>query len=272
MAAQVEIIVRSCNTIANSLAMPVIFSYYHLMNVVLFFNILAFTLLPALYRTWATNVPLFIALLLHMGMREMSLSLADPIGNDGVDLPVLSFLDQTFDRCVCLLESFAEPDVRQRVLNQVEDVTPFTDEQLRHPLSPDAVYGSNTWNAKTVGWNRSPVVLDLDDQLEARALLVDSLRGYRFELDEEDFDAVPKEEEEEPQETFMEFVAPHLEKLKRERERGKRLRHELHFFTNELNETREQMCMKIQENHLEEAEERADSALHREHTNRSSEF
>merc|ERR1719480_212475 len=113
------------------LGMPIIFAYYHLMNVVLVLNIGMLVLLPSLFRNFMTNIPVVTALFLFMGLREVSLALSDPFGMDTLDLPVTAFLNTTFDRCACVLEAFATLDCRDRIRQQIPVTAEFSDVELR---------------------------------------------------------------------------------------------------------------------------------------------
>lgn len=131
---QIVAMLKAAHRIGYMMALPIPFAYYHLMNLILVFNIILLATFPALFRSYWTVVPFFVALLIYMGLREVSVALADPFNQDSVDFPIPSFICQTFDRTVCLLLAFHRPEVRKRVIDQVEQCQDFTEEQLKRAV------------------------------------------------------------------------------------------------------------------------------------------
>merc|ERR1739848_532622 len=77
--------IHSYQAIGHIMALPIPFPYYHLMNIVLLFNFIILALIFANFKTWVTIFPFMTALLVFMGLREVSTALADPFGQDAVD-------------------------------------------------------------------------------------------------------------------------------------------------------------------------------------------
>jgi len=127
---------RHCHRIGYMMANPIPFAYYHLCNVILVFNIFLLATFSALYQSYASVFPFGVALLVYMGLREISTSLADPFGKDSVDFPVPDFLRYSFDNTVSLLLSHMRPDVRENVLERVENVEDFSERNLRRFCDP----------------------------------------------------------------------------------------------------------------------------------------
>merc|ERR1719217_1343477 len=101
--------------VGNILAMPIPFAYYHLMNIILVLNFLLLVIIPALFiQSYTTVVPLALALIVYMGLREVSAATSDPFGRDAVDLPVHQILDHTFDQSITLLEAFSSKRSHER--------------------------------------------------------------------------------------------------------------------------------------------------------------
>jgi len=133
-------ILVSCNRISYMLMLPIPFPYFHLMNFLLVSNFALMAVVLASFKNWATILPFSFALLIYMGLREVSVALADPFGTDEIDFPVEKFLDYTFDHSVGLLEAFSTPRAYEQVANAVEAVAPFTDEEMLRSTFPAVVH------------------------------------------------------------------------------------------------------------------------------------
>mmetsp|Transcript_2648 Transcript_2648/g.6855 ORF Transcript_2648/g.6855 Transcript_2648/m.6855 type:complete len:576 (-) Transcript_2648:50-1777(-) len=133
-------LVTSCNRISYLLALPIPFPYFHLLNIVLNCNFFILAGALATFRMYSSIVAYAFALLIFMGIREVSNSLADPFGVDDVDFPVEQFLDHTFNDAIGLLEAFSNPAVHARVIEQINKSQPFTDRQLLHQIKEDLLY------------------------------------------------------------------------------------------------------------------------------------
>jgi hypothetical protein len=118
------------------MANPIPFAYYHLMNVILVFNIMLLATFSGLFRSYASVFPFAVALLVYMGLREISTALADPFGRDSIDFPVPDFMRTCFDSAVCQLLAFSRADVRERILWQINRVEDFHDHHLRRSTKP----------------------------------------------------------------------------------------------------------------------------------------
>lgn len=173
---------KAAHRIGYMMALPIPFAYYHLMNLILALNILLLATFPALFRSYWTVLPFFVALLIYMGLREVSTALADPFNKDPVDFPIPAFISQTFDRAVCLMLSFLRPDARNRVLQQVLYCEDFTEDQLKRPMKTAYFSSDKRGIPKGVGiqckWNYGSVFEDesyLSDEHSRKTLLLKSL-------------------------------------------------------------------------------------------------
>jgi len=126
--------------ISETMALPIPFAYWHLMNLVFSLNFLLLALILASFEHWLTIVPYSMALMTFMGLREVSNQLADPFGDDIVDFPLAKYLDYTFDHSICLLQAFSAEDAYERVRRQIYVCTPFSDRQFRRHVKPDNLY------------------------------------------------------------------------------------------------------------------------------------
>lgn len=127
---------KACHKIGYTMANPIPFAYYHLSNVILVFNILLLATFTALYRNYFMVFPLAVALLVYMGLREISTSLADPFGKDCVDFPIPDFMRCSFDTTVSMLLAFMRSDVRENVLLRLNAVEDFKDSHLKRAFDP----------------------------------------------------------------------------------------------------------------------------------------
>lgn len=134
---------KASRKITQIMALPIPFAYWHLMNLVFVMNFLLLSGLMASFATWLTIVPYSFALLIFMGLREVSNALADPFGQDTVDFPITSFLDHTFDQCVCLLQAFSHESAYAWTKEALIDIPPFTEQDVRHPIEQTSIFNPN---------------------------------------------------------------------------------------------------------------------------------
>lgn len=139
---------KACHKIGYTMANPIPFAYYHLMNVILIFNIGLTATFTALFRSYMSVFPFAIGLLVYMGMREISCALADPFGRDSIDFPIPDFIRQNFDNAVSQLLAFIRADVREMLLNQIENVEDFQDHHLRRSCKQSLFGNMEGWPMK----------------------------------------------------------------------------------------------------------------------------
>lgn len=193
-------VISACNRVSSLMAMPIPFAYYHLMNVILLFNIILMATAPALMRNYWTVLPFSIALLIYMGLREVTSALADPFGTDVLDFPVALFINHTFDRAACLLEVFSDQQVRDRIIEATRDVEDFTDDQLRRKCTPKVMYdipgfddepkkkehqGGFLWSRPT-SIHEMPYTPPIDFRLRQCLIPKENQRKYKIEEDEDE--------------------------------------------------------------------------------------
>jgi len=131
--------VSSCHTVAHTIAMPIPFPYYHLMNLVLVSNFLLFACVLALLQTYLTIVPFGAVIAVFLGLRNVATQLADPFGDDDVDFPVAHFINYCVDQTLCLLETFEYMD-RGFLDATIEAERNFTDQQLTRAVDKKMLY------------------------------------------------------------------------------------------------------------------------------------
>jgi len=172
---------KCCNKIGYMVANPVPFSYYHLMNFILLFNILMLATFSALYRSYASVFPFALALLIYNGLREVSTALAEPFGEDAVDFSVPDILRNCFDRTLCMLLAFQRPDCHDFVRKQILNCEDLEERHLRRKLK-EGVIGDAPDNlckgspATHCRWSEDSIFEEaMDDQ--------DMHRKLRYSLD-----------------------------------------------------------------------------------------
>lgn len=133
-------LMTSYREVSETLAQPIPFAYWHLMNLVFSLNFFLLALILASFQHYFTILPYGMALLTFMGLREVSNQLADPFGEDIVDFPIAKYLDYTFDHSICLLQGFSAEDAYSRVRRQVYAASPFNERQVRRHVKHANLY------------------------------------------------------------------------------------------------------------------------------------
>eukprot|EP00747_Dinoflagellata_sp_TGD_P207140 gnl/TRDRNA2_/TRDRNA2_80743_c1_seq1.p1 gnl/TRDRNA2_/TRDRNA2_80743_c1~~gnl/TRDRNA2_/TRDRNA2_80743_c1_seq1.p1 ORF type:complete len:380 (-),score=102.73 gnl/TRDRNA2_/TRDRNA2_80743_c1_seq1:161-1150(-) len=161
--------------------------------------------------------------------------MADPFGEDAVDFPIQSFINQTFDRAVTLLESFLDPDVRERTFKAAAVCAEFEVDQLKRHCPMDVIYepGGCAATDCTFAWNKMSPVQQIPQEIELVKYIRKSLterpvrptmRAVKQKMDYDRDMAEP----------------PELAELTQEISRGEDLRIEITKLKHELERMREQ--------------------------------
>lgn len=154
---------ESQHQVANTVALPIPFTYYHLMGMVLLINFFLFGFIMSLFRTFWTCIPFAMVLLLFMGLREVATQLADPFGQDDVDFPVAAFLNYTFESSFCLLEAFNKHEM-DSLRASIETFDGFSDKQLMQAMDRDKLYQQAGVTLNTMfQWHSATPFHDLKD-------------------------------------------------------------------------------------------------------------
>lgn len=133
---------HAMHQIGDELACPIPFPMWHLMNVVLAFNLFLLCTLTAVFKTYQTVFPLMISVMFFLGLREVAANLSDPFHGRGFgsDFPIADFLQFAFDGSVCLLEAFRHGDPDEFAQMLVKNTKEFTNEQLSHSTPNSVIY------------------------------------------------------------------------------------------------------------------------------------
>lgn len=103
------------------LMMP--FQYFHITSLMLAINLFLWAYGMGCTESYISTVIFFFALLIFMGMKELSDAFSDPFGDDEVDFPVFQWLNETMQSTVALLETqfdFASECDREQLQLPVE--------------------------------------------------------------------------------------------------------------------------------------------------------
>jgi len=161
--AHMNTILKSIHEIGDVLALPIPFPYYHVMNLVLLFNLLVLCVICASFMTYQTVFPFFVSLMFFLGLREVSASLADPFNGEDSDFPIDTFLQYAFDGAICLMEAFRGGNAEEFVSRLLDSTNEFTEEQLRHKLEPEVLYQRNydPSVSSPFSWNKEMPLLSM---------------------------------------------------------------------------------------------------------------
>merc|ERR1719375_399654 len=156
-------ILRSVHEIGDVLALPIPFPYYHVMNLVLIFNLLILSIICASFSTYQTVFPMLISVMFFLGLREVSANLAEPFNGEDSDFPIDTFLQYAFDTAICLLEAFRNGNAEEFVSRLLDSCTEFTNEQLRYKIPTHVIYTKNydPSVSSPFSWNKEMPLLSL---------------------------------------------------------------------------------------------------------------
>lgn len=88
----------------DTIALPVPFQYFHLMNALLVVNLSLWAYTMAASESFYGVAIFFVVELIFMGMMRVGSELSNPFGSDAVDFPMAAWLFDVFDRAETLLE------------------------------------------------------------------------------------------------------------------------------------------------------------------------
>jgi len=156
-------ILRSVTEIGDVLALPIPYPYYHVMNLVLIFNLLILCIICSSFKTYQTVFPFTISLIFFLGLREVSANLAEPFNGEDSDFPIDTFLQYAFDTAICLLEAFRNGNPEEFVSRLLDSTTEFTNEQVRHKIPYHVIYTKNydPSVSSPFSWNKEMPLLSL---------------------------------------------------------------------------------------------------------------
>jgi predicted membrane chloride channel (bestrophin family) len=102
---------KNCGAITNQLKQPVPFPYFHMLQILLFFNLLALSWgLVTLRFHPALTAAMYLALcFVFLGLRVVAVQMASPFGDDPVDFDYEKMLSTTFQNATAILNDTWAP-------------------------------------------------------------------------------------------------------------------------------------------------------------------
>lgn len=190
---------RCCHTLGHTMAMPVPYCYYHLMNATLTLNLIVIAVIPAFYRSWFT-VPVFmVALTVIHGIKVIAAALADPFADGDYSFPFLDFIRHAYDRIVSLLMAEMSPEVRRLVMRRIPKVTDFTPKHLARHLDAEVIYPDSGLDPMKLPplqnmWHRNISVFTMSEEFTVEEQLAGSLTRIAGEYTHDQKEGVADED------------------------------------------------------------------------------
>lgn len=193
---QVNIFVTNCHHIHYLLMNPIPYPYFHILNYVMVMNFLMMALAMATFGNLFSLVAYGFGIMVYMGLREVSIALADPFGQDDVDFQITSFMDYTFDHVVGLLEATSHPLAHERLLRQLETTKSFTNEELLRGIHPVVMHapGKSLRDDEFAWHSRGSAVQHISIVSLRRAFIVDEKDNrHRSDTDHHETDKLEED-------------------------------------------------------------------------------
>lgn len=99
------------------LDLPMPFQYFHIMNLMLFLNLLLWAYSLALQDSYFAPLLYMFVQMMFQGIRELATSLSNPYGTDEVDFPVVEWMVDTYSKVYSILSCPCEADLKQTIRN-----------------------------------------------------------------------------------------------------------------------------------------------------------
>merc|ERR1712187_965562 len=102
--------VRRCqDDVVEMMELPMPFQYFHIMNLMLMLNLCHWAYALGIQESvFAPLIFLFVQLMFQ-GLRELSIALADPFGEDATDFPLNEWMSGLYQRVYALCEDEFTP-------------------------------------------------------------------------------------------------------------------------------------------------------------------
>jgi len=102
--------IRKCqDDVVELMELPMPFQYFHIMNLMLCLNLTLWSYSLALEDSYFASVIFLFVQLVFQGIRELSVALADPYGDDDADFPLDDWMTQLYVRVNSLVEDSFDP-------------------------------------------------------------------------------------------------------------------------------------------------------------------
>lgn len=97
--------IRRCqDDVVELMELPMPFQYFHIMNLMMMLNLTLWAYSLALVDSYFSSVIFLFVQLVFQGIRELSVALADPYGDDDADFPLDEWMTQVYVRVSALVE------------------------------------------------------------------------------------------------------------------------------------------------------------------------
>mmetsp|Transcript_61014 Transcript_61014/g.170678 ORF Transcript_61014/g.170678 Transcript_61014/m.170678 type:complete len:399 (-) Transcript_61014:110-1306(-) len=109
--------VRKCQEdVVEMMELPMPFQYFHIMNLMLMLNLCLWAYALALQESYFAPLIFMFVQLMFQGLRELSVALSDPFGDDATDFPLNEWMTGMYLRLYALVEDAY--DVNSLVIKQ----------------------------------------------------------------------------------------------------------------------------------------------------------
>jgi len=101
---------RMQDDVVEMLELPMPWQYFHIMNVMMMLNLMLWAYSFALEESHFASVIFLFVAAIFMGIRELSVALADPYGDDAADFPLNEWMNQLYVRVLFFCEDTWDPN------------------------------------------------------------------------------------------------------------------------------------------------------------------
>lgn len=113
---------RMQDDVVELLELPMPWQYFHIMNMMMMLNLMLWAYSFAFEESYFASLIFVFLSMIFMGIRELSVALADPYGDDAADFPLNEWINQLYVRVLDLCEDTWE--AKDMVLNLVDEPLP----------------------------------------------------------------------------------------------------------------------------------------------------
>jgi len=101
---------RMQDDVVEMLELPMPWQYFHIMNMMMMLNLMLWAYSFALEESHFASVIFLFVAAIFMGIRELSVALADPYGDDAADFPLNEWMNQLYVRVLFFCEDNWDPN------------------------------------------------------------------------------------------------------------------------------------------------------------------
>jgi predicted membrane chloride channel (bestrophin family) len=113
--------IRRCqDDVVELMELPMPFQYFHIMNLMLALNLTLWSYSLALESSYFASVIFMFVQLVFQGIRELSVALSDPYGDDEADFPINEWMTQLYVRICAVTEDQYDGKLEAQMLQNIE--------------------------------------------------------------------------------------------------------------------------------------------------------